>query len=674
MTENAATTILFDDSARYDTPRPHSPQGRRMFLLGTGTVAVGLIVLLLVRMLHGPVFGGSPVLWTQFFPAAEFLRQETVTDLNAPQADEIAADGPQGDWRLATLPYTGVPRTNVIPSASHGHAMTSWYRFKVAPPATLGKMSNDISFYLPRWKTEGRLAVYQNGHLVWRSHGDIIWNSFNRPVLIDLPIAGPSVILLRMDTLPGLGGAITPAWVGQHDALFWRYRIRIALQCIVPGVFAVVLLSMAVVLFFVALARPDSDLYLLFVFAAVLYTTRILHFLGPLDPSIISPVWFGWATVNSMCWLIVVGWLFCCGLAEVEFRWLKRLLVWGMIACTVATSPLFLSSATISALALCAYIFCFTLSTPTMPLLMAAMWRRRSGSGMLLLFWNMLMFPIAVHDMLMANYYVSIGHIYLLPYITPDLFLSCLYILCRRYINALGLAERSNQILETRLHAQEVTLRDTYERLHQIEQRELLVAERQRLMRDMHDGLGSTLTGAIHMADHAASHEVLAQTLKDCLFDLKLTVDSLEPVDADLLMLLANLRFRLTPRLRAQGVMLEWAVTPLPPLQWLTPSSALHILRILQEVITNILKHAQASHIRLSTETEPPGILVRVEDNGLGFCPDQRTNEGRGLHNICWRANALAGRVDWRLGNPGTNFMLWLPIEQPATRAQPGSP
>ncbi|MFT9256627.1 MAG: ATP-binding protein [Acetobacter sp.] len=669
MTEPKSDDGPNNDYAGYNGASPSVRHWRRALLLGCGAIVVGFVLLLLVRMLYDPAFSRSRPLWTQYFPTAEFLKQETLTDLNAPQADEIIPHGPEGDWKEVTLPYTGIPRTKVIPAASQGHAMTSWYRFKVTPPTGLGTMSNDISFYLPRWKTEGRLAIYQNGHLVWRSHGDIIWNSFNRPVLIDLPDPGPSVILLRMDTLPGLGGAITPAWAGQHNALFWRYRIRLALQCIVPGIFAVVLLSMAVVLFFVALARPDSDLYLLFVFAAILYTTRILHFLGPLDPTVLSPVWFGWATVNSMCWLIVVGWLFCCGLAEVEFPWLKRLLVWGMIVCSVATSPLFHSSATISALALCAYIFCFMLSTPTMPLLMAAMWRRRSGSGMLLLFWNMLMFPIAVHDMLMANYYVSIGHIYLLPYITPDLFLSCLYILCRRYINALGQAERSNQLLETRLRAQEMTLRDTYERLHQIEQRELLVAERQRLMRDMHDGLGSTLTGAIHLADHAASHAVLAETLKDCLFDLKLTVDSLEPVDADLLMLLANLRFRLAPRLHAQGVMLEWAVTPLPPLEWLTPSSALHVLRILQEVITNILKHAQASHIRLSTTTEHPGILVRIEDNGSGFRPDTRTSQGRGLHNIHWRANALAGRVDWHLGNPGTHFMLWLPIEHPAVSA-----
>ncbi|GBQ86702.1 histidine kinase [Gluconacetobacter johannae DSM 13595] len=526
------------------------------------------------------------------------------------------------------------------------------------------------SFYLPRWKTEGRLALYQNGLLVWRTHGDVVWDGANRPLMVDLPLSGPSVVLLRMDTLPGLGGGITRAWAGAHDALYWRYRIRLVLQCVVPGVLAVVLLSMATILFFVALARPDRDPYLLFVAGAVLYAVRITHLLVPLDPAVLSPAWFGWATVNSMDWLIVVSWLLCCRMAEVTFPRLQRLLVGGMTACTVVASPLFFSSASISALALAAYGFCFMLSLPTIPLLLAAMRRRRSRSGMMLLFWHSIMFPVAIHDALMVDFRISIEHVYLVPYVVPDLFLSCLYVLCRRYIDALTQVERSNLVLESRLRAQERDLRDSHEHLRQIEQRELLVAERQRLMRDMHDGLGSTLTGAINMAHMAAPHATIRQTLQDCLHDLKLTVDSLEPVDADLLILLAKLRFRLAPSLQAQGVALEWAVVPLPPLGWLTPSSALHILRILQEVVTNILKHAQAGRIAVSTLVDGSRVAVLVEDDGIGFTPEEYHAEGRGLRNIRWRAETLTGRVAWQPAAVGTCFTLWLPVERPNDTGQ----
>ena len=107
--------------------------------------------------------------------------------------------------------------------------------------------------------------------------------------------------------------------------------------------------------------------------------------------------------------------------------------------------------------------------------------------------------------------------------------------------------------------------------------------------------------------------------LTDCLDDLKLTIDSMEPVEADLLLLLATLRFRLEPRLEGSGVGLLWEVRELPALEWLNPSSALHILRIVQESIANILRHTRATEIRVGTTVVADGVEVRIADNGGGF-------------------------------------------------------
>src|SRR5256885_14422427 len=50
----------------------------------------------------------------------------------------------------------------------------------------------------------------------------------------------------------------------------------------------------------------------------------------------------------------------------------------------------------------------------------------------------------------------------------------------------------------------------------------------------------------------------LVQLLQECIDDLKLSIDSLEPLDCDLLALLAGLRYRLGPRLEGAGVRLHW--------------------------------------------------------------------------------------------------------------------
>jgi signal transduction histidine kinase len=143
-------------------------------------------------------------------------------------------------------------------------------------------------------------------------------------------------------------------------------------------------------------------------------------------------------------------------------------------------------------------------------------------------------------------------------------------------------------------------------------------------------------------------------------------------VDADLLLLLATLRFRLEPRLEGTGVNLNWEVREMPTLAWLNPSSALHILRIVQESIANILRHTHATEIHVSTAVADDGVCIRIGDNGQGFDPDTvlARGAGRGLQNQRRRAAALGGKVQWDSCPQGTLFTLWLPLD-PAL--QPGA-
>ena len=74
-----------------------------------------------------------------------------------------------------------------------------------------------------------------------------------------------------------------------------------------------------------------------------------------------------------------------------------------------------------------------------------------------------------------------------------------------------------------------------------IEREQTLMHERQRLMRDMHDGVGSSLMSALRLVEHGEAALVdVPQVLRECIDDLKISIDSLEPVDADLLALLKS--------------------------------------------------------------------------------------------------------------------------------------
>jgi len=209
-------------------------------------------------------------------------------------------------------------------------------------------------------------------------------------------------------------------------------------------------------------------------------------------------------------------------------------------------------------------------------------------------------------------------------------------------------------------------LADSHARLREIEQRQTLAQERQRLMQDMHDGLGSSLISAIRSVEGGHMNDFqVSDVLKGCMDDLKLAIDSMETVEADLLLLLATLRFRLAPRIESAGVTLRWEVQPVPALDWLDPSSALHILRIVQEGVANVLRHTRATFICFSTATDDEGVRVVIEDNGAGFVVDEALGRGgRGLRNQQRRARAIGGTVHWASSGAGTRFTLWLPLCQ----------
>jgi len=202
--------------------------------------------------------------------------------------------------------------------------------------------------------------------------------------------------------------------------------------------------------------------------------------------------------------------------------------------------------------------------------------------------------------------------------------------------------------------------------LHEIEQREVVRQERQRLMQDLHDGLGSSLRTALWSVEKGNIGEhAVANVLKSCIDDMKLAIDSIEPVQADLLLLLATWRFRLDPRLENTGIDLHWDVIDVPALNWLEPKSALHILRILQEAFTNVIKHAQATEIRVGTGVEGSWVVVTIRDNGSGFLVGQVLQSGgKGLTNQKHRAQSIGAEVSWDSSNAGTCFTLRLPIKR----------
>ncbi|MBI5173681.1 MAG: ATP-binding protein [Candidatus Obscuribacter sp.] len=93
------------------------------------------------------------------------------------------------------------------------------------------------------------------------------------------------------------------------------------------------------------------------------------------------------------------------------------------------------------------------------------------------------------------------------------------------------------------------------------------------------------------------------------------------------------------------------------------------LFRIMQEVLNNIVKHAQAGQVTLMVETQPESLKVTVKDDGKGLPCDYSTltrmaeeRGSRGLRYIEQRADLLQAAVAWQSVGGGTTFTLVLPL------------
>jgi signal transduction histidine kinase len=106
---------------------------------------------------------------------------------------------------------------------------------------------------------------------------------------------------------------------------------------------------------------------------------------------------------------------------------------------------------------------------------------------------------------------------------------------------------------------------------------------------------------------------------------------------------------------------MRWEVEEVNPLSWLDPTRTLHLLRILQEAIANVLRHAQASTLLIRLQRGESGVLVEVRDNGRGFDTRIDSGPGHGLRNLRQRAVQLGASLQISSGPQGTSVTLLLP-------------
>lgn len=228
-----------------------------------------------------------------------------------------------------------------------------------------------------------------------------------------------------------------------------------------------------------------------------------------------------------------------------------------------------------------------------------------------------------------------------------------------------------NEHLMIQLKAREADLAASMSALRAQEAETAIESERARIMRDMHDGMGGQLLSLLMQArDPSTPRAELEEAVEMAIADLRLLIDSLDSVGDDLEIALAMFRERIGPRLTGAKVELDWPAHSLHLQRVFSPAEILSIYRILQEAITNALRHGAPSCLKVRQNLQDGALTITIEDDGKGISPD--AHAGRGLANMRRRIQDLGGMINVEpLPDRGTRVVLTLP--ENGVNARPAS-
>ena len=566
-------------------------------------------------------------------------------------------------WQPVAMPDVQARPGAAIVTDARGYQMR-WYRLHIPAGA-----DEPLALYVPRLVTLSAavLAHTDRGWQLLMNNQPAEREQWVQPLWLPLPGAGAKGLDLVV-ALPAPAAsyyAVSRLWVGPRDQLERRWQWRVRMQTGLPQAVSLTLAVLGLFALTLWVQRPAEAIYGLFALGAAAWMVRNLHYYVSLPVSQAGQDWFWWATHASMAWVMLTALLFAMRFASRRARRLERGLVTCVVLVSVVSMPLWLRQLDMVVLQ---YVVTATVAALGTGWVAWLAWRERRPELRLMAFALLAGVVLGAHDLAVLAGWAWPEHVYLMPFATLIVMVSFLHAVQRRYVGAVEQFQAENSQLQEDLDEQVSVLQLQNAQLREAERQQALLLERQRIMADMHDGLGSSLLSAlVAMEQGSMSHEQCVEVLRECVDDLRLVIDSLEPVGHDLVSLLATMRYRLGKRLQIGGLKLDWDVQDLPPLAWLEPPDALHVLRLMQEALNNVLKHARASRVRMVTRHHGSYVEIRVEDDGAGF-DLQNIQHGRGLKSQVKRAQRLGGklRVDSTPGM-GTRLSLRLPVERKAS-------
>jgi signal transduction histidine kinase len=583
-----------------------------------------------------------------------------VARLDPARPVDLSADRPPAD---AVADPVGLPHR--LRRADGNTQGVFWYRIDLPP---LAAMPPAPAIFLPRLNDGG--TIYLNGQVVLRIPASdalkrVRWRKARAVALPMNALQADANVLTVKLINRDFSVSFPDLLLGSHDELQAQVEKRQWLDQYGSQFTGITAMIIGAFILCIWWFRRDERYYLLFGLSSLLWAVRTLNYSVEVIP---TSIWWWWRGLHFLVVAAATGTLAAFFLSFAGLKMRRGAIVFCIFG-VAGPAAVVLSNGHLHD---AVYIWW---QGPLFLLIIAALARfawwgyhHRSVEVLLITIGVLLATALAANDYATMIGVAAHTRVYTLHLALPVLLLTIGSLLTIRFVRALRSSEDSNLVLAERLAEKERELADQFEQMRLVEQRKASAAERQRIMQDMHDGLGAQLVSSLVMVERGgAKPSEIAMLLRESLDEMRLAIDAFGQAEVDLVGGLAGLRHRMEPRLMAAGMSLRWTMDSMFAQLRPDEHSALQLLRIVQEALSNAIKHSGATELRVRFESDERHLRILVADNGSGFGdhgpPARTAASGLGLAGLRKRAHALSGDVAIDTSVHGTTVVVSVPLQ-----------
>jgi len=553
----------------------------------------------------------------------------------------------------------------------------AWYRLSFK----LNEIpSEPIGIYIRRFNMNA--AIYINDYFLkdGGSFEEPLSRNWNRPLYSSIPSVvltkGVNTIYIRLKSYPRFA-YISPVALGEASILSSEYDLQSTLQIGIGRAVFPMTVAMAIFILGLWARRRNDSKYLWFSLALLSWSVYSLNMIV-VDLWVPTKIW-EWFAHSCVDWWVILLTIFAHRFIDKSFPRLEKLYIaFGVIS---SLSYLFLEHENMAVATFVFHAMSIIIGFVTTSILFRDAFIRKNRSYYMLAIGLLILLLSGINDWLFQTSLSGVAGrltIHLHHYAAPIVFLFMAWHLSGRFIAALNEVELLNVDLENRVEHARVKIEQHFLDSAEHQKKQTISVERERLSREIHDGLSGNIANSLMLTELLSSQEnsdnkdersrfqsritQLKNQLQEGLNEVRNLMLTMENDVATLddlsVHIVSKYQELLLPEINFKStVELENGRQPI------RHKIALNILRMTQEILNNIKAHASATEVKLSIKYTNKLLTLIIEDNGGGFDMKEQQQGHYGLSNLKKRCLDIGAELDISSSqDSGCKIILQLPV------------